>query len=224
MSDAAPAKTESFFRSRWVDPPAGVEELDPARLAPGFEAGAVACGIKESGNTDAAVVVARSERCDSALLLTPNAAAAAPVRLCREACDLGAIRAAAVKSGNANAATGPQGESDAVEMCALAAGGVGCGTEDVLVCSTGLIGHYLPMDALRSGIPALAGMVQRMWLSCGNISLLPPFCFTHSMVYFFAWATFSAQKTPSRTWQPMSPSVPVPNSHHERQLNGCRPS
>ena len=110
-----------FFASRWVDPPAGVEELDPARLAPGFEAGAVACGLKESGNTDAAVVVARSERCSSSLLLTPNAAAAAPVRLCRESLEPGGVRAAAVKAGNANAATGERGMRDSVSIQAAAA-------------------------------------------------------------------------------------------------------
>ena len=48
MSPEADAKRSipgnDFFRSRWVEPPAGVEELDPAQLAPGFAAGAVACG------------------------------------------------------------------------------------------------------------------------------------------------------------------------------------
>src|SRR5260221_2849426 len=38
-------------------------------------------------------------------------------------------------------------------MCALAAEGLGCGTEHVLVCSTGLIGFYLPMAAVESGVP-----------------------------------------------------------------------
>ena len=55
-------------------------------------------------------------RCRSALLLTRNAAAAAPIRVCREECDGGAIRAAVVNSGNANAATGEQGYADALAM------------------------------------------------------------------------------------------------------------
>ena len=49
----------------------------------------------------------------SALALTRNAAAAAPVRVCRDDCEAGAIRAVAVNSGNANAATGEQGYRDA---------------------------------------------------------------------------------------------------------------
>jgi glutamate N-acetyltransferase / amino-acid N-acetyltransferase len=72
----------------------------------------------------------------------------------------GRSAAVVLSSGNANAATGEQGESDATEMCALTAEQLGCRTEHVLVCSTGLIGHPLPMDALRSGIPAAAAARQ----------------------------------------------------------------
>jgi glutamate N-acetyltransferase / amino-acid N-acetyltransferase len=149
-----------FFESRWVEPPAGVEELDPAQLAPGFAAAAVACGLKESGNTDAAVVVARSERCDSALLLTPNAAAAAPVRLCRQSCDFGRIRAAAVKAGNANAATGEQGMRDAVDIQAAAAAELGLDPSLVAVGATGKIGEALPMEKVLDGIRRAAGVVR----------------------------------------------------------------
>jgi glutamate N-acetyltransferase/amino-acid N-acetyltransferase len=140
-----------FFRSRWVDPPAGVEELDPARLAPGFAAAAVACGLKASGKTDVAVVVAQSERCDSALLLTRSAAAAAPVRLCREVCDFDRIRAAAVKAGNANAATGEQGMRDAVAIQGAAAEALGLEPFQVAVAATGKIGEALPMDRVLDG-------------------------------------------------------------------------
>jgi glutamate N-acetyltransferase/amino-acid N-acetyltransferase len=150
----------SFFGSRWVEPPAGIEELAPARLAPGFAAGAVACGLKASGNTDAAVVVARSERCDSALLLTPNAAAAAPVRLCRESCDMSAIRAAAVKAGNANAATGEQGMRDSVAIQAAAAEELGLDPSRVAVAATGKIGVALPVDDVVDGIRRAAAQVR----------------------------------------------------------------
>jgi len=149
-----------FFSSRWVEPPAGVEELDPAQLAPGFAAGAVACGLKPSGKTDAAVVTATSERCDSALLLTPNASAAAPVRLCRESCDTGAIRAAAVKAGNANASTGEQGMRDSVAIQRAAAEGLGLEPAGVAVAATGKIGEALPMDKVLEGIRGAAARVR----------------------------------------------------------------
>jgi glutamate N-acetyltransferase/amino-acid N-acetyltransferase len=152
--------SEPFFKSRWVDPPDGVEELDPAQLAPGFAAGAVACGLKPSGNTDAAVVVAQSERCDSALLMTRNAAAAAPVRLCREVCDFDRIRAAAVKAGNANAATGEQGMRDAVDIQAAAAEELGLDPSVVAIAATGKIGEALPMDRVLDGIRRASGVVR----------------------------------------------------------------
>ncbi len=155
MSDS-----ESFFRSRWVELPRGVEELDPAELAAGFAAAGVACGIKESGNTDAGVIVATSARCDSALLLTPNAAAAAPVRLCRQSCELGAIRAAAVKSGNANAATGEQGMRDAIEIQREAAQALGLDPTVVAVAATGKIGEALPMDRVLDGVRRAAAAVR----------------------------------------------------------------
>ncbi len=156
----SPADTRAFFGSRWVEPPAGVEELDPAALAPGFEAGAVACGLKPSGNTDAAVIVARSARCDSALLMTRNAAAAAPVRLCREVCDFKRIRAAAVKAGNANAATGEQGMRDAVDIQQATAEELGLDPSAVAIAATGKIGEALPMDKVLDGIRRASNVVR----------------------------------------------------------------
>ncbi|HEX6227872.1 MAG TPA: bifunctional ornithine acetyltransferase/N-acetylglutamate synthase [Solirubrobacterales bacterium] len=150
----------SFFSSRWVEAPAGVEELDPGALAPGFAAGAVACGLKESGKTDAAVVIARSERCDSALLLTPNAAAAAPVRLCRETCEPRGVRAAAVKAGNANAATGERGMEDAVAIQRAAAEELGLEPAQVAVAATGKIGEALPVDDVVEGTRRAAARVR----------------------------------------------------------------
>jgi glutamate N-acetyltransferase/amino-acid N-acetyltransferase len=149
-----------FFVSRWVQPVGGVEELEPAQLAPGFAAGAVACGLKPSGNTDAAVVVAAAERCDSALLLTPNAAAAAPVRLCRENCDFGRIRAAAVKAGNANAATGERGMRDAVAIQTAAAKELGLDPSLVAIAATGKIGEALPMDRVLDGVRRASAVVR----------------------------------------------------------------
>src|SRR6266511_2739424 len=107
---------DSFFRSRWVTPPDGVEEVNPAQLAPGFRAAAVACGLKGGGETDVGLPVCDSGGVSSAMLLTRNAAAAAPVRVCRQECERDALRGAVVNSGNANAATGEQGYCDALAM------------------------------------------------------------------------------------------------------------
>jgi glutamate N-acetyltransferase/amino-acid N-acetyltransferase len=148
--------TKSFFKSRWVTPPSGVEELDPAQLAPGFRAAGVACGIKGGGETDVGLLACDSESVRSAIALTANAAAAAPVRVCREECDAGAIRAVAVNSGNANAATGEQGYRDAVEMRDAAASALGLDPGAVAIAETGTIGVPLEVGAVTTGIEQAA--------------------------------------------------------------------
>jgi glutamate N-acetyltransferase/amino-acid N-acetyltransferase len=141
-----------FFRSRWVEPPLGVEELDPATLAPGFRAGGAHCGLKGGGKTDVALLVCDAEEVGSSLLLTRNASAAAPVRVCRERVERGTVRAAVVNSGNANAETGERGYGDAVAMCEEAAAKLGLSPESVAVAETGVIGVPLRVDDVLSGI------------------------------------------------------------------------
>ncbi len=146
----------SFFRSRWVEAPEVVEELDPAQLAPGFQASGIACGLKGDGGTDLALVVCEGKAVGSSALLTANASAAAPIRVCRESCELGSLRAAVVNSGNANAATGEQGYADALEMRDAAASALGLEPETVAVAETGVIGVPLDMEAIRGGIGTAA--------------------------------------------------------------------
>jgi glutamate N-acetyltransferase / amino-acid N-acetyltransferase len=146
----------SFFRSRWVNPPAGVEELDPAQLAPGFRAAGVACGLKGGGKTDLGLLACDSESVSSAALLTPNASAAAPVRVCRERCRLDSLRGAVINSGNANAATGEQGYSDALEMRDAAAAALDVDASTVAVAETGVIGVPLDLGAVRVGVESAA--------------------------------------------------------------------
>jgi glutamate N-acetyltransferase/amino-acid N-acetyltransferase len=144
----------TFFRSRWVDPPAGVEELDPARLAPGFRAAGVACGLKEGGETDVGLIVCDRPEVVSAMLLTSNAAAAAPVRVCRERCERAGIAAIAVNSGTANAATGEPGYRDALAMRDAAATELDLPPGRVAVAETGPIGVPLDVESVRRGIAA----------------------------------------------------------------------
>lgn len=148
---SAPPGNE-FFRSRWVDPPAGVEQLDPAQLAPGFRAGGAHCGLKGGGRTDVGLLVCEEADVVSGLLLTRNASAAAPVRVCRERCDHGRVRAAVVNSGNANAETGAQGYADALAMTEEAGAHLGLPSELVAVAETGTIGLPLPTAAVLAGI------------------------------------------------------------------------
>ena len=141
-----------FFRSRWVDVPAGIEELDSARLAPGFRAGATQAGIKEDGKTDLAVLLCDDAKVRSAMVLTRNASAAAPIRVCRDRVDRAAVRATVVNSGNANAETGEQGFEDALAMCEVVARDLELPLEQVAVAETGVIGVPLPRAEVLDGI------------------------------------------------------------------------
>jgi len=126
----------------------------------GFSAHGVACGIKASGELDLSLVATTSGRpVAAAAVFTQNRMTAAPVittdaHLARTG---GQAAAVVLNSGCANAATGEQGMADAEAMCALVAAHLGCTADEVLVCSTGLIGFPLPMEAIAAGVPDLVG-------------------------------------------------------------------
>lgn len=155
MSVSAP----TFFRSRWVERPAGVEELPPSMLAPGFRAAGVHCGLKQDGGTDVGIVVCDADEVSSAVMLTANAAAAAPVVVCRQDCDLRGVRACVVNSGNANAATGEQGLRDARALRDAAAAGLGVDPASVVVAETGVIGVALAAGVASAGARDAAAAV-----------------------------------------------------------------
>ena len=66
-----------------------------------------------------------------------------------------------INSGNANAATGDQGLANARRTAECAAALLGCRPEQVLVASTGIIGHQLPMDKIEAGIAKARGRALR---------------------------------------------------------------
>ena len=125
----------------------------------GFRAAATACGIKPQG-LDLALIVA-DRCCAAAGVFTTNLVQAAPIQVSRVHLSSRRARAVVINAGNANAATGAAGLSDAREMAALTAQAVGCPPEEVVVASTGVIGLPLPMDRLRVGIPRAAAGLNR---------------------------------------------------------------
>ena len=127
--------------------------------AKGFVAGGMACGIKPAGAPDLALVATADRRAvAAAAVFTTNKATAAPVLTSRRHLAATGGRAVAVvlNSGNANAATGAAGLADAERTCAVVATELGCTAEEVLVCSTGLIGIPLPIEPLVAAVPAAA--------------------------------------------------------------------
>jgi glutamate N-acetyltransferase/amino-acid N-acetyltransferase len=126
--------------------------------ARGFVASGVHCGVKPADLDLSLVATASGEPVTAAAVFTANKMTAAPVLTSRAHLEASGGRAAAVvlNSGNANAATGGPGREHAEQMCASVATELGCVADEVLVCSTGLIGIPLPIDAILTGIPAVA--------------------------------------------------------------------
>ena len=122
---------------------------------PGFRFGAVAAGIKKrAGELDLALATMDAPGA-AAGTFTQNAVRAAPVELCVERLKKGRARAVLVNAGCANACTGREGLADAKAMTAAAAAHLEGKPEDLLVCSTGVIGLRLPMDKIDAALPSL---------------------------------------------------------------------
>jgi glutamate N-acetyltransferase/amino-acid N-acetyltransferase len=123
-------------------------------LPQGFSASATKCGVKPgSDKLDLALFV--SDRPAAAGgVFTTNLVCGAPVKVSRSRLPRATARGVVINSGNANACTGEQGVRDARQMTALVAQRLGCSPDDILVCSTGVIGRLLPMDRIASGIAA----------------------------------------------------------------------
>jgi glutamate N-acetyltransferase / amino-acid N-acetyltransferase len=121
-------------------------------LTRGYRFAGARCGLRpDPDRLDLALVVSDAPAA-AAGAFTQNRVRAAPVRICQERLPAENARGVVVCSGNANACTGRQGLDDARRMTAVAAESVGCRPEQMLVCSTGVIGRLLPMDLIEPGI------------------------------------------------------------------------
>ena len=120
----------------------------------GFRAAGVAAGIKASGNPDVAVVLNDGPSAAAAGVFTSNRVKAAPVLWSQQVLHGGNVRSVVLNSGGANACTGPAGFQDTHKTAEHLAGLLAISAGEVAVCSTGLIGERLPLDALLAGVDA----------------------------------------------------------------------
>lgn len=137
--------TTRLLRSQGVTAPAG------------FRAAGIAAGIKKSGAPDLALVFNEGPDHSAAGVFTRNQIKAAPVLWTSQALTTGRLRAVLLNSGGANACTGAPGFADTHATAeAVAATLSNWGTEtgpiEVAICSTGLIGDRLPMQAVLAGV------------------------------------------------------------------------
>jgi glutamate N-acetyltransferase/amino-acid N-acetyltransferase len=127
------------------------------RLPDGFREAGIACGIKKGGALDLGLVVCDAQDGVSAARFCDSGVLAAPVVVTRERCDLAAIRAVAVNSGNANAATGEAGIAEAARVQESVAAALELEPRQVAIASTGVIGELLPGERIAAAVPAVVG-------------------------------------------------------------------
>ena len=120
--------------------------------AQGFRAAGVAAGLKTTGLLDVALVVNDGPSRTGAGVFTANRVKAAPVVWTQQVVADGRVDAVVLNSGGANACTGPAGFQDTHATAEWTADLLGVSAADVAVCSTGLIGERLPVDALMHGV------------------------------------------------------------------------
>jgi len=122
----------------------------------GYQAGATYAGLRTYSPDKLDMGLLYSETAATAAgLFTTNLVRSPSVTLSERHIASGRARAVVVNSGCANCCVGDQGLKDAEEMAAATASRLGIATEDVLVCSTGLIGVELPMGLVRGGLGKL---------------------------------------------------------------------
>jgi len=122
--------------------------------AKGFLAAGTACGIKESGKPDLAILVCPSGA-KAAAVFTTNKIVSAAVQVSRHHIKSAQTSGVIVNSGNANACTGKRGIIDAITMCRALAKETKTDPHKVLVASTGIIGHQLLIGKIISAVPKL---------------------------------------------------------------------
>src|SRR5262245_29097894 len=125
----------------------------------GFRFAGIHAGIKRNPQKEDLTLVHCPQGAVAAGVYTTNLVYAAPVAFDRARTPSADIRVVVVNSGNANACTGERGFSDAGEMARLAAAAVGATDKQSLVMSTGVIGHFLPMDKIAAGVGVAAGQL-----------------------------------------------------------------
>ena len=138
-----------------------MSELPSARALPrGFRFASASCGLKKRGHTgtlDVALIVT-DPPASAAAVFTQNLVQAPPVVLSRKhvRASADAMRAVIVNSGNANCSVGPGGMAASRATADLVAKLLGCRAQQVVVCSTGVIGVPLPVERILKAAPGLA--------------------------------------------------------------------
>ena len=126
------------------------------KLPQGFVASATAAGLKSSGAKDLTLIVNEGPSQWASAVFTSNQVVAAPVLWSKEVIKGSVVKAVVLNSGGANACTGPKGFQDTHATAEHVAKLLNHSSSEVFICSTGMIGEFLPMDKILSGLDLLS--------------------------------------------------------------------
>lgn len=126
------------------------------KLPQGFKSASIAAGLKSTGALDLTLILNQGPLFMGAAVFTSNKVVAAPVIWSRQVAKGGTVRAVVLNSGGANACTGPQGFADTHKTAEHVGHLLNVSAGEVIVCSTGLIGEFLPMEKILTGLDAIA--------------------------------------------------------------------
>ena len=126
------------------------------KLPQGFVASAIAAGLKSSGAKDLTLIVNEGPSQWASAVFTSNQVIAAPVLWSKEVIKGSVVKAVVLNSGGANACTGPKGFQDTHATAEHVAKLLNHSSSEVFICSTGMIGEFLPMDKILSGLDVLS--------------------------------------------------------------------
>ena len=131
------------------------------KLPQGFKSASIPAGLKSTGALDLTLIHNQGPLFMGAAVFTSNKVVAAPVIWSRQVAKGGTVRAAVLNSGGANACTGPRGFADTHKTAEHVGHLLNVSAGEVIVCSTGLIGEFLPMEKILTGLDAIAPVLSR---------------------------------------------------------------
>jgi len=131
------------------------------KLPQGFVGSATAAGLKSSGAMDLTLIVNQGPSNWASAVFTTNQVVAAPVIWSKEVIKGSSVRAVVLNSGGANACTGPQGFLDTHKSAEHVASLLQHSSSEIFVCSTGMIGEFLPINKILNGLDILAGSLEK---------------------------------------------------------------
>lgn len=122
----------------------------------GFRAAGVHCGLKKTDAPDLALVLSDVPAAIAGVYTTNLVKGHSLQRTVNLVNRQTTTRGILINSGIANACVGDIGYQDAEDAAGSVADLIGCTSDDILTCSTGVIGKRLDMPAILSGVPLLA--------------------------------------------------------------------